>query len=163
MKRCDLETMGNNITSAIKDIAGISVTHIEPNLHKGKSLNTKILKETKWYWPSDGEHAGNIKGRAVPNIENWILFYNNTYDISDEFPLSSGWASKEVQKKRWWKTNKKRISAILEQYFFNKKCRQDIREIESSEIPKLTIIQGCISHYVAQLRKKSTQTVLNEI
>ncbi|RHZ49465.1 hypothetical protein Glove_520g3 [Diversispora epigaea] len=279
---------GNDITSAIKDIADILVANIESNCckdnNKGKTI-PGISNWSEWSWPSDGEHSGYIKARAVPNIGNWILFSptqiqnfakgeinqplpqlseltkpksswkipiphasgicskrlplqeltnelqnrgidygnqnkrqklveildneliketlknkenkglrlmnlsmsNKAYNIrplnNDEFPLSSGWASKEVQKygkKGGGKRIKKRISAILEQYFLignvdksNRMTAQDmwdllmskaqVGEIESSEIPKVTTIQGWITRYAAQLREKSAQTVLNEI
>ncbi|RGB35343.1 hypothetical protein C1646_759424 [Rhizophagus diaphanus] len=35
-------------------------------------------------------------------------------------------------------------------------------EIESSDIPKVTTIQGWITRYAAQLHEKSAQTVLQE-
>jgi len=46
--------------------------------------------------------------------------YYRPLDVTTEFPLSSGWATKEVQKygeKGSGKRIKKRILAILEEYF----------------------------------------------
>jgi hypothetical protein len=28
----------------------------------------------EWTWPVEGEYAGYIKARAIPNLGNWILF-----------------------------------------------------------------------------------------
>ena len=102
-------------------------------------------------------------------------------DVSD-FPLSSGWATKEVQKygkKGGGKRIKKRILSILEECFLagsidksHRMTAQDMwnllalkaeeGEIESLDIPKVTTIQGWITRYAAQLREKSAQTVLEE-
>jgi len=99
-----------------------------------------------------------------------------------EFPLTSGWATKEVQKygkKGGGKRIKKKISAILEECFLvgnvdksHRMTAQDMRdlltlkaqegEIENLDIPKVTTIQGWITRYAAQLREKSAQTVLQE-
>ena len=99
-----------------------------------------------------------------------------------EFPLTSGWATKEVQKygkKGGGKRIKKKISAILEECFLvgnvdksHRMTAQDMRdlltlkaqegEIEKLDIPKVTTIQGWITRYAAQLREKSAQTVLQE-
>ena len=99
-----------------------------------------------------------------------------------EFPLTSGWATKEVQKygkKGGGKRIKKKISAILEECFLvgnvdksHRMTAQDMRdlltlkaqegEIENLDIPKVTTIQGWIMRYAAQLREKSAQTVLQE-
>ena len=99
-----------------------------------------------------------------------------------EFPLTSGWATKEVQKygkKGGGKRIKKKISAILEECFLvgnvDKSRRMNAQdmwnllnlkvqegEIESSDIPKVMTIQGWITRYAAQLREKSAQTVLQE-
>ncbi|PKB98468.1 hypothetical protein RhiirA5_431343, partial [Rhizophagus irregularis] len=251
---------GSDITSAIKNIAGTSVAHIEPNQikeNKGKSMTIPgISNWFEWTWPIEGEDAGYIKARAMPNVGKWTLFspahiqkllkgeinqpspqvsettkpkspwkipiphssgicpkrlplqeltnelqnrkvdYGNqnkrqklveildkelthetlekkesclrnrsmlhkeyTTRLSDitEFPLSSGWAMKEVQKygkKGGGKRIKKSISAVLEE--------SQEGEIESSDIPKVTTIQGWITRYAAQLREKSAQTVLEE-
>ena len=99
-----------------------------------------------------------------------------------EFPITSGWATKEVQKygkKGGGKRIKKKISAILEECFLvgnvdksHRMTAQDMRdlltlkaqegEIENLDIPKVTTIQGWITRYAAQLREKSAQTVLQE-
>ena len=99
-----------------------------------------------------------------------------------EFPLSSSWATKEVQKygkKGSGKRIKKKILAILEECFLagniDKSHRMTAQnmwdlltskaqegEIESLDIPKVTTIQGWIARYAAQLREKSAQTALKE-
>ena len=98
--------------------------------------------------------------------------YCRPLDEITEFPLSSGWATKEVQKygkKGSGKRIKKRILAILEECFlagnvdksyrmtaqdmWNLKAQEE--EIESLDIPKVTTIQGWITRYVAQLHEKS--------
>ena len=99
-----------------------------------------------------------------------------------EFPLTSGWATKEVQKygkKGGGKRIKKKISAILEECFLvgnvdksHRMTAQDMRdlltlkaqegEIKILDIPKLMTIQGWITRYAIQLRKKNAQTVLKE-
>ncbi|CAB4474138.1 unnamed protein product [Rhizophagus irregularis] len=113
-----------------------------------------------------------------------MLHKEYTTRLSDitEFPLSSGWATKEVQKygkKGGGKRIKKSISAILEECFLAGNVDKSYRmtaqdmwnlltlkaqegEIESSDIPKVTTIQGWITRYAAQLREKSAQTVLEE-
>ncbi len=109
-------------------------------------------------------------------IEYYIYF--RLLDIA-KFPLSSGWATKEVQKygkKGGEKHIKKRISAILEECFLAENVDKSYRmtaqdmwnlkaqeeEIESLDIPKVTTIQGWITRYAAQLREKSAQTALKE-
>ncbi|CAB4421316.1 unnamed protein product [Rhizophagus irregularis] len=59
---------GNDITLAIKNIAGTSVAHIEPNRikenKKGKAKSTTIPGISNWFewtWPIEGENAGYIK------------------------------------------------------------------------------------------------------
>ena len=99
-----------------------------------------------------------------------------------EFPLSSGWATKKVQKygkKGSGKRINKRILAILEECFLAGNVDKSYRmtaqdmwnlltlkaqggEIESSEIPKVMTIQGWIIHYAAQLREKSAQKAYEE-
>jgi hypothetical protein len=99
---------------------------------------------------------------------------------TNEFPLASGWVTKEIQKygkKGSGKCIKKKISAILEEYFLagnvDKSCRMTAQdmwnlltlkaregEIESLDIPKVTTIQGWITHYAAQLHEKNAQTAL---
>jgi hypothetical protein len=89
---------------------------------------------------------------------------------------------KEVQKygkKGSGKRIKTRISAILEECFLAGNVDKSYRmtaqdmwnlltlkaqegEIESSDIPKVTTIQGWITRYAAQLREKSAQVVLEE-
>ncbi|CAB5207983.1 unnamed protein product [Rhizophagus irregularis] len=69
---------GSDITSAIKNIAGTSVAHIEPNQikeNKGKSMTIPgISNWFEWTWPIEGEDAGYIKARAMPNVGKWTLF-----------------------------------------------------------------------------------------
>lgn len=98
-----------------------------------------------------------------------------------EFPLVNGWALKEVQKygkKGGSKHIKKKVILILEQCFLagnvdksqrmnaqemldflNLKVRE--KEIESSDLPKLTTIQGWITRYSAQLRERSVQATVD--
>ena len=102
-------------------------------------------------------------------------------DVS-EFPLSSDWATKEVQKygkKGGGKRIKKKILAILEECFLagnidksHRMTAQDMwdfltskaqeGEIESLDVPKVITIQGWITRYAAQLREKSAQAALKE-
>ena len=99
---------------------------------------------------------------------------------ASEFPLTIGWALKEVQKygkKGGGKHMKKRIILILEQCFLagniDKSCRMNAQEmlntlmlkveegeIENSDLPKLPTIQGWITRYAVQLRERSAQTTL---
>jgi hypothetical protein len=87
---------------------------------------------------------------------------------------------KEVQKygkKGGGKRIKKKIVLILEQCFLvgniDKSCRMNAQEmldvlklkveegeIENSDLPKLTTIQGWITRYTVQLRERSAQTTL---
>jgi hypothetical protein len=97
-----------------------------------------------------------------------------------KFPLTGGWALKEVQKygkKGGGKRMKKKIVYILEQCFLagniDKSCRMSAQEmldylklkmeegeIESSDLPKLSTIQGWITRFTAQLREKSAQATI---
>jgi hypothetical protein len=83
-----------------------------------------------------------------------------------EFPLVSGWALKEVQKygkKGGSKHIKKKVILILEQCFLagNVDKSQRMNAQESSDLPKLTTIQGWITRYSAQLRERSVQATVD--
>lgn len=44
---------------------------------KGKAKSTTIPGISNWFewtWPIEGENAGYIKARAIPNLGNWTLF-----------------------------------------------------------------------------------------
>ncbi|RHZ77854.1 hypothetical protein Glove_170g35 [Diversispora epigaea] len=143
---------GNNITSAVKDIAGTLVAHIELNRNKennkGKMIPGKInqpltqlseLTKSKSLWKIPVLHALGICSKRLPlqeltnELRNRGVDYGNQnkrqklveilnkelikeilknkekklkidyfifYKLlnNNEFPLSSGWATKEVQK-----------------------------------------------------------------
>ncbi|RIA95636.1 hypothetical protein C1645_733919 [Glomus cerebriforme] len=120
------------------------------------------------------ENKGScLRNRSMSHKEYTI----RPLDVTTEFPLPSGWVTKEVQKygkKGSEKRIKKRILAILEECFLagnvDKNYRitaQDMwnlltlkaqeKEIESSEIPKVMTIQDWITRYAAQLHEKSAQ------
>ena len=109
------------------------------------------------------------------------MFYisHNPLELS-EFPLVGSWALREVQKhgkKGGGKRMLKKITLILEQCFLTGNIDKSYRmspqemldvlkskveegEIENSDLPKLSTIQGWITRYSAQLREKNAQTTL---
>ncbi|RHZ70346.1 hypothetical protein Glove_272g1 [Diversispora epigaea] len=82
---CDL-TEGENIETALQDLSGTSVSHIEPNrdmetLDQTNSRNNQksktihgISKWFEWNWPVTGQFAGYIRARSLPHIGKWIDF-----------------------------------------------------------------------------------------
>ncbi|RHZ76926.1 hypothetical protein Glove_187g60 [Diversispora epigaea] len=63
---------GKKIETAIKNISGTSVAHLEP---KRDYISVKTLPGiTKLFyfeWPINGSHAGNILARELPNVGEW--------------------------------------------------------------------------------------------
>ncbi|PKY61544.1 hypothetical protein RhiirA4_486653, partial [Rhizophagus irregularis] len=91
---CDL-TEGKNIETALQDLSGTLVSHIELNRNiealadqensgnnqKSKNANEKksktipgISKWFEWNWPIMGQFAGYIRARSLPHIGKWIDF-----------------------------------------------------------------------------------------
>ncbi|RIB10304.1 hypothetical protein C2G38_2043609 [Gigaspora rosea] len=69
---------GTDIENAIKGISGTRVAHLEPNRIKGTSKKKFSLPGNsnwfEWHWPIEGEFAGYILARSMPNIGNWKSF-----------------------------------------------------------------------------------------
>ncbi|CAB4421308.1 unnamed protein product [Rhizophagus irregularis] len=94
--------------------------------------------------------------------------YNNIRLLgATKFPLASGWATKEAQK--YGKKDEEcfLVGNVDKSYRMTAQDMWDLLtlkaqegEIESSDIPKVTTIQGWITHYAAQLHEKSAQTML---
>ncbi|GES89612.1 hypothetical protein GLOIN_2v1766858 [Rhizophagus clarus] len=88
---CDL-TERENIETALQDLSGIMVSHIELNRNietsvdqensgnNQKSKNTKsktipgISKWFEWNWSVTGQFSGYIRARSLPHIGKWIDF-----------------------------------------------------------------------------------------
>ncbi|CAJ0751590.1 15525_t:CDS:2, partial [Entrophospora sp. SA101] len=121
---------GKDITSAIENVAGTSVAHIEPNCVR-EVLDEELRHET--LASIEGSH---LRNPSMPNKEEEIRQLE-----ASEFPLIIGWALKEVQK-------------------YGKKGCVEEGEIEISDLPKLSTIQGWITQYTAQLRERSVQIKL---
>ncbi|CAJ0627836.1 10370_t:CDS:2, partial [Entrophospora sp. SA101] len=176
---------GNDITFAIENIAGTSVAHIEPNCVKGIKPKRLLSKELKNELKSQGVEYENQNKRqkligmleeelgheTLVNTEGSHLrnpsMSNEEQEIIpvevSNFPLTGGWALKEVQK--------------YEQCFLagniDKGCRMSAQEmldylklkmeegeIESSDLPKLSTIQEWITRFTAQLCEKSAQATI---
>ncbi|CAB5392224.1 unnamed protein product [Rhizophagus irregularis] len=150
---------GADIETAIRDIRGTSVAHLEPNRTKDQNKRAK-----------------NTLPDISENQENQNIIWNSTY----EFPLESGWALKSKQKygkKGGGKRISKRVWKLLEEYFLegdvdkskrftattmleNLRNKVEERELDEEEIPKLQTIQGWISRYSAQHRQKMAEMFL---
>ncbi|GET51900.1 hypothetical protein GLOIN_2v1880126 [Rhizophagus irregularis DAOM 181602=DAOM 197198] len=70
---------GVDIENAIQGICGTSVAHLEPERKKesGRKKKNSIPGNSNWYewsWPTEGEYAGFIQARAMPNIGTWKNF-----------------------------------------------------------------------------------------
>jgi hypothetical protein len=67
---------GSDIENAIKDIRGTSVANLKPN--RMDHVNVKTLSGVSnwfnWRWPKDGNLAGYIQARELPNIGQWKEF-----------------------------------------------------------------------------------------
>ncbi|GBC26331.2 hypothetical protein GLOIN_2v1790148 [Rhizophagus irregularis DAOM 181602=DAOM 197198] len=110
---CDL-TEGENIETALQDLSGTSVSHIEPNRNieilvdqensgnnqKSKNTNEKkpktipgISKWFEWNWPITGQFAGYIRARSLPHIGKWNDFspaqIDNLYSTVRPSPTAS--------------------------------------------------------------------------
>jgi hypothetical protein len=68
---------GSDIEAAIANLGGTSVAQITPNRQKNKGM-TKTLAGIsnlyEWQWPKEGEHAGWVKARTLPNIGEWTYY-----------------------------------------------------------------------------------------
>ncbi|CAJ0754034.1 11007_t:CDS:2, partial [Entrophospora sp. SA101] len=143
---------GKDITSAIENVAGISVAHIEPNCVR-EVLDEELRHET--LASIEGSH---LRNPSMPNKEEEIRQLE-----ASEFPLIIGWALKEVQKygkKGCGKHMKKSIVLTLEQCFLAQEMLDFLKlkvegEIEISDLPKLSTIQGWITQYTAQLCERT--------
>ncbi|CAG8777551.1 3664_t:CDS:2, partial [Acaulospora morrowiae] len=70
----DLDS-GKKIQEAIQDLGGTRVAHIEPlRDHVVVKTIKEITSFSHWKWPINGENAGFILARALPNIGEWRLF-----------------------------------------------------------------------------------------
>ncbi|CAB4416349.1 unnamed protein product [Rhizophagus irregularis] len=66
---------GDDIESAVKDIAGVRVAYLTPNRNNDKATKlgtiTGISNLQEWTWPTDEEKIGYIHARALPGIGEW--------------------------------------------------------------------------------------------
>ncbi|PKK57177.1 hypothetical protein RhiirC2_721392 [Rhizophagus irregularis] len=70
---------GVDIKTAIREIQGTSVTHLEPNRTRDQNKKAKNTLPGnsnlfEWTCPGDGPMEGYILGREVPNIGEWTQF-----------------------------------------------------------------------------------------
>src|SRR5688572_5993398 len=59
----------------------------------------------EWTWPIEGEDAGYIKARAIPNIGNWVSFSPAQIQkfVKDEINQPSPQVSESTESKSLWK------------------------------------------------------------
>ncbi|UZO13203.1 uncharacterized protein OCT59_004708 [Rhizophagus irregularis] len=65
---------GDDIELAVKGIAGIQVSNLNPNRDNDKAklgTITGISNLQEWTWPTDKEKVGYIHARALPGIGEW--------------------------------------------------------------------------------------------
>ncbi|PKY46438.1 hypothetical protein RhiirA4_420645 [Rhizophagus irregularis] len=78
--RLGLDIMeGADIETAIRDIRGTSVAHLELNRTKDQNKRAKNTLPGnsnlfEWTWPGEGSMAGYILGREIPNVGEWTNF-----------------------------------------------------------------------------------------
>ncbi|RHZ51174.1 hypothetical protein Glove_482g8 [Diversispora epigaea] len=68
---------GDDIESAIKNIAGTRVANLNPNRDNDKAklgTITGISNYQEWTWPTDEENSGYIFARALPGIGEWKIW-----------------------------------------------------------------------------------------
>jgi len=73
---CNL-TEGKDIQLAIENLQGTSIANLIPNREKNKGkINTipGISNWFEWEWPTEGQYAGYIRARSLPNIGEWKNF-----------------------------------------------------------------------------------------
>ncbi|RHZ53218.1 hypothetical protein Glove_444g25 [Diversispora epigaea] len=69
-------TSGEKIETAIENLCGTSVAHLEPNRNTGNQVKT-LTGISKWYfwkWLCEGTYSGYIRARTLPNVGKWISF-----------------------------------------------------------------------------------------
>ena len=74
--------------------------------NKGKSMTIPgISNWSEWTWPIEGENAGYIKARAIPNLGNWTLFSPTQIQnfIKGEINQPSPQISESTKSKSPWK------------------------------------------------------------
>ncbi|CAB4442453.1 unnamed protein product [Rhizophagus irregularis] len=65
---------GDDIELAVKGIAGVRVSNLNPNRNNDKAklgTITGISNLQEWTWPTDEEKVGYIHARALPEIGEW--------------------------------------------------------------------------------------------
>jgi hypothetical protein len=70
-------TGGEDIVTAMEGICGTSIANIEPNRSSEKRKKTSLPGISNWFefqWPVEGEHAGYICARSLPNFGKWKTF-----------------------------------------------------------------------------------------
>jgi len=70
-------TGGEDIVSAAKGICGTSIANIEPNRSSEKKKKTSLPGISNWLefqWPVEGEYAGYLCARSLPNFGKWKNF-----------------------------------------------------------------------------------------
>ncbi|GBB93180.1 hypothetical protein RclHR1_21260001 [Rhizophagus clarus] len=98
---------GENIQEAIEDIAGIRVTHLEPDRDNGNKVKTipRISNYFKWRWPDEEGLDGCIQARALPHIGEWKTFTPNQISnwMKDEVHMPQPQISLYMTSKSSWK------------------------------------------------------------
>ena len=70
-------TEGEDIVTAVKGIHGTSVANIEPNRSSEKKKKPTLPGISNWLefqWPVEGEYAGYLCARSLPNFGKWKNF-----------------------------------------------------------------------------------------
>ncbi|RHZ51763.1 hypothetical protein Glove_470g7 [Diversispora epigaea] len=183
---------GDDIESAIKNIAGTRVANLNPNRDNDKAklgTITGISNYQEWTWPTDEENSGYIFARALPGIV-LVDITNITNQEIVEIPTShdsprfffSGWALKENEKNKIREPVKRmtaEIKRLLEIMFHSGTAnphqklnaqqmheellrRVEIGEIEENEIPKVTTISNWITVFSRKWKKAMALRTLEE-
>lgn len=67
---------GSDIESAVKNLRGTSIAHLEPKRDIEKRVKTLagVSDLYFWQWPISGEYSGFIRACTLPNVGDWVNF-----------------------------------------------------------------------------------------
>ena len=77
LSSADRFSSGEDIEAAIKNIHGTSIAQIIPNRNNKKSKIKALKGISKWFewqWLMEGQFAGYIQAKSLPNIGEWNNF-----------------------------------------------------------------------------------------
>ncbi|CAG8719854.1 5722_t:CDS:2, partial [Cetraspora pellucida] len=176
-----------DIELAIERICETSVAHLEPECTKGKKWINTLPSNSNWFsweWLCDGDYAGYLRARAIPNIitqhltpkSTWfipllhkseVIFHHSTADYLQELStykiyniLPNESMHEEFPLTLGWalkenqKFRKKRAGKRISKHVIA--YLKDIFWWES-DIPKVSTIQNWIARYAMQHKQKMVQ------